>query len=745
MDSEFNKQDPAHDPTIDELDYLKHTGKRSFKLPKKTTQLSFGSLKYLSVLFFFLIASIIGGISTGVIITYLGEIPLVSDLKAYKPSLSTKIYDSHGQLITELFSEKRTLISIDDMPESLEKAIIAIEDNHFYQHFGVDFTGVIRSALKNLVTGSYTQGFSTITMQLPRNMFLTRKKTIERKIKEILLAFQIERTYTKREILEMYLNQIYLGSGAYGVEAAARKYFGKHAKDLDLPESALIAGLPKAPNRYNPYLHPERALKRRNLVLSAMQRQGYISAEQAAEAKFAPVTLSSIDVTDAPYFVEYVRQQLEDSYGSNAIYRSGLRVYTTLDLTLQRMAQDAMNEEIVNAEAIIHPNLQVVQNQETEPVQCALVLIEPATGEIKAMIGGRDFQESKFNRAVQAQRQPGSAFKPFVYTTAIKQGYTQADIILDTPIVFKDNKGKVWKPENFSNRFFGPTALRYALTKSRNVVTVKLMDKIGVRSVINMAKRLGISSPLQPYLTLALGASEVNLLEMVSAYGTIANHGIRVEPFSIMRVEDVSGTILEEKTPLREEVLDETTAAIMTDLMQNVVNRGTGYTARRMGFKYPAGGKTGTTNDYSDAWFMGFTSEYALGVWIGLDSHKSMGRGVTGGRVACPIWTKLMLKIYENRVPESFTTPETVETVEFCRSSGLLPNEGCQKTIERALFAIGTAPTDHCDIHGNNGFQPVLSESPGSEEEDSAASSEDQELDQQLNQPSIRPDRPPVF
>lgn len=643
------------------------------------------------------------GVGLGVFITYLGEIPLVSDLKAYKPSLSTKVYDVRGRLITELFSEQRTLISLDDVPENLQHAILAIEDRNFYKHFGIQFTGIIRSFMVNFMHKKYKQGGSTITQQLARNMFLTRKKTIPRKIKEIILAFQIERTYKKPEILEMYLNQIYFGSGAHGVESAARTYFGKHIHELDLPECAMLAGLPRAPNTYSPYRNLEKAVARRNLVLSQMQRLGYIGIEAAVGAKLTSIHLSSGEVSEAPYFVEYVRQQLEARYGSSAIYQAGLQVHTSLDLELQRLAQAAMDEGIVEAEALIQERLETLPGQAPEIVQCALILLEPGSGEIRAMIGGRNFQTSKFNRAVQAQRQPGSAFKPFIYTTAFANGFTQADIILDTPVVFKDDKGKVWKPENFSNKFRGPTTLRTALTKSRNVVTVKLLDKIGAQSVITLAQTMGIHSPLKPFLTLALGASEVNLLELVSAFGTFPNRGVHVEPISILRVEGDNGEVLEDNTPFHEEVLDRTTAAIMTNLLENVVNRGTGYTVRRLGFKYPAGGKTGTTNDYSDAWFLGFTSEYAAGVWLGLDSHRSLGKNITGGKVACPIWTKLMLKIYEERVPEKFVYPETVETVKFCNVSGLVPNPACDRHVVTGAFAIGTAPTLPCDVHRDAG------------------------------------------
>jgi len=704
MDNNFMKPTPPAEPDAEgkkpDNNHITNPEKHNLRQEKK---LPFWTITRIVVLITFLIASICTGVGLGIFLTYIHEIPLVSDLKAYKPSLSTKIFDAKGRLITELFSEQRTLISLDDVPEHLQQAILAIEDNNFYHHFGIELTGILRSFMVNFLHKQYKQGGSTITQQLARNMFLTRKKTIERKIKEIILAFQIERTYSKREILEMYLNQIYLGNGAYGVQAAARTYFGKHVKDLNLPECALLAGLPRAPSAYNPYRNPEKAVKRRNLVLSQMQRLGFITMQEMVDAKLSLLHLSSGEVSAAPYFVEYVRRQLEESYGSNAIYKSGLRVYTSLDLELQKMAQNAMDEGILEAEKLIKPRMQTIPGQEPETIQCALVLLEPASGEIKALIGGRDFQKSKFIRAIQAQRQPGSAFKPFIYTTAFINGFTQADIILDTPVVFKDNKGEVWKPENFSNKFRGPTTLRTALTHSRNVVTVKLLDKVGVKNVITLAKKLGIQSPLKPYLTLALGASEVNLLELVSAFGCFPNHGIRVDPISILRVENASGEVLEENTPYHQEVLDPAVAAIMTNLLENVVNHGTGYNVRRLGFRYPAGGKTGTTNDYSDAWFIGFTSEYVAGVWIGLDSHKSMGRGITGGKVACPIWTKLMLQIYAERAPKNFVYPESVELVKFCNVSGLLPNPECGKHIVKGAFAIGTAPTQHCDVHRGPG------------------------------------------
>lgn len=641
------------------------------------------------------------GVSLGFFLTYLGEIPLVSDLKAYTPSLSTKFYDAHGAFITELFAEQRTLIKLEEVPQSLQQAILAIEDNNFYQHFGIQFSGILRSALVNFLHKSYQQGGSTITQQLARNMFLTRRKTMERKIKEMILALQIERTYTKPEILEMYLNQIYFGNGAYGVESAARAYFGKHVQELSLSECALLAGLPRAPNNYNPYRYLERSLGRRNVVLAQMQRLGYITPEAAVEAKSNTPTLASVEISEAPYFVEYVRRQLEDRYGSNAVYKGGLKVFTSLDLSMQQAAQDVVNQGMLLLDNQLAPLLRTMPGQRPETIQCSLLLLDPATGEIKAMIGGRNFEESKFNRAVQAQRQPGSAFKPFVYATAFQHGFTQADVILDTPVVMQDENNRVWKPENFGNKFWGPLTLRSALTHSRNVVTVKLLSKLGPQPVIETAQKMGIQSPLAPYLTLALGAVEVNLLELVSAYGCLPNRGIHVEPVSILRVEDSAGQMLEENTPMRQEALDEATSAILTNVMENVIDRGTGYTVRRLGFRYPAAGKTGTTNDFSDAWFIGFTSELVAGVWVGLDSHRSLGKGVTGGMAACPLWTQLMLKIYAQRAPRPFSSPDSVEQVNFCSVSGLLPRPGCEKYVTRGAFAIGTAPTQLCDVHGD--------------------------------------------
>jgi len=669
------------------------------KRPLAILKPRFWTLRRSTILTVSLSLSILAGVIFGTLITFLGEIPLVSDLKAYKPSLATKIYDGEGRLVTELFSEQRTKISLDTVPAHLEKAVIAIEDNNFYHHFGIQVSGILRSLMVNVLHRGYQQGGSTITQQLARNMFLTRRKTIERKIKEIILALQIERMYTKREILEMYLNQIYFGNGAYGVESASRAYFGKHVQDLELAECALLAGLPRAPNTYNPYRNQDRALMRRNLVIAQMQRLGYITSDEAGQAKAEPLKLSSIEVSQAPYFVEYVRRQLEDRYGSNAIYKGGLKVYTTLDLAVQEAAQDSMNEGLAEAEKLITPHQPALPGRIPEPLQCALVVLDPATGEIKAMIGGRNFAESKFNRAVQAQRQPGSSFKPFIYAAAFSKGFTQADIILDAPMVFKTDQGNVWKPENFTTKFGGPTTLRSALTHSRNVITVKLLEKIGISTVVELAHRMGIASTLNPYLTLALGASEINLLELVSAYGSFPNHGIHAEPVSILRVEDAEGTVLEENASFRQEVLDEATCYVMTDVLENVINAGTGYTVRRLGFKYPAAGKTGTTNDYTDAWFLGFTSEYVAGVWLGLDSHRSLGRGVTGGMVAAPIWAKLMNRVYANRVPKNFSRPDGIAMVQFCKTSGLLANPECSLNAMVGAFTAGTAPTLHCNIH----------------------------------------------
>jgi penicillin-binding protein 1A len=648
---------------------------------------------------FTLATFVFGGACAGLIVAYLNEIPLVSDLKDYKPSLSTRLFDVNGNLITQLYLEQRTLVPLDKIPANMQNAIIAIEDNHFYTHWGIDVSGILRAITMDLAHKGYVQGASTITQQLARNLFLTHERKLSRKIKEAILAVQIERAYTKKEILEMYLNQIYFGNGAYGVESAARTYFGKHAEELDLSECATLAGIPRSPNENNPVHDVVKATRRRDTVLAAMVREGFLSEAEGDATRSQPITVKRMEVANAPYFVEYIRQQLEAQYGSNAIYKGGLSVYTTLDLHLQDLAQRAITEGLAKADAKAEAYLTYFFRQGEKPsLQGAMVVMDPKTGAIRAMVGGKDFNKSEFNHAVQAKRQPGSAFKPFIYTAAIDNGFTAEDQILDAPVVFTGDDGKVWKPFNFEGKFFGPTTLRTALAHSRNVVTVKLLNKIGINTAVDYAKKMGIKSDLNRTLSLALGTGEVNLLELTDAYATLADQGIRVDPMPILSVKDSSGRELESHQPQTQEAIPAASAYIVTSMMKDVINHGTGFTIRQAGFTLPAAGKTGTTNDFSDAWFVGFTPDLVAGVWIGYDDRRPIGKFLTGGVVAAPIWADFMLKATAGQPGRDFQVPANVHFVNVCADSGQLYTPRCRREVSEA-FLQGTEPVKACELH----------------------------------------------
>jgi penicillin-binding protein 1A len=654
----------------------------------------------------------------GLMITYYQEIPPLSELEGYKPSLTSKIYDINENLIAQLFLEQRTLVPLYKIPKYLKDAIIVTEDENFYKHWGIDFGGIIRAFIFNLLHMKIEQGGSTITQQLARNLFLTQERTISRKIKEAMLALKIEYKYTKNEILQMYLNQVYFGSGAYGVEAASRTYFGKHVEELTLPECALLAGLPRAPNEYSPYKNPERAKKRRDRIINRLIKKKYITEEQGNIAKATPIELHKTESKNAPYFVEYIRQQLEETYGSNLVYKGGLSVYTTLDLSLQDIAQRVAAKGLEDAAIKIAKELGIpVENiydnefKKNIPLQIALVAIDPKTGHIRAMIGGRDFSESEFNRATQAKRQPGSAFKPFIYTAAIDNGFTAADIILDSPIVITDNDGTIWKPENYEKKFFGPTTLRKAIANSRNVVTLKLLTKVGVNAVHSYAHKMGIKSKLSRNLSLAFGTSEVTLLELTSAFATFPNMGTKIEPISIVSIKDSSGKIIEETSPNIQEVLKPETAYIMTSMLQSVINEGTAQGIRRLGFKYDCGGKTGTTDNQSDVWFIGFTSDLVCGIWVGFDDRRSLGNLITSSNTPVPIWAEFMLEVYKEKQPPNFSKPDNIVTVKIDPDTGLLAGNKCKKVIEE-VFIKGTEPTKVCNKHDNVDLFELLLTTP---------------------------------
>ena len=636
------------------------------------------------------------------------DLPSTARLENFEPSLKTQVFAGDSTLIGELYEQNRVLIPLEEIPTHLVDAIISIEDRKFYSHWGIDMFGIMRATVSNIKAGRIVQGASTITQQLARNLFVMFDVSISRKVKEGILALKIERTYSKDEILEMYLNQIYFGSGAYGVEAASREFFGKGVKNLTLGEATLLAGLPKNPRDYSPHYHLDRSLERRQIVLQAMVDNRTLTQEVADRVAERPVTIAKGD-TKGPfgaYFLEYVRQYLENKYGAERIYHDGLRVYTTLDPYLQRTAEDSLEVHCARLErdhryeqtkAAYEDSLEA-GSAPGKPtyIQSAAIAIDVQTGYVRAMVGGRNFRHSAFNRAVQAQRQPGSSFKPFIYISALENGYTPADIVLDAPIVLDLPNGDVWKPHNFSKKFEGEISLRYALNKSINVAAVRVMLSLGPVSAISLAHKMGVKSSLQNVYSLALGTSEVNLMELTSSYGTLAAGGIRAEPIAVKYIVDRNGKLLEENPVYREEVLSPQTSYMITNMMESVLNEGTGVGARLMGFAEPAAGKTGTTDDYTDGWFVGYTPEVAVGVWTGFDEKITMGRNMTGAQVALPTWTDVMLAYYRNHHVDAFQEPEGIVHRVVCEESGLLNVANCTK-VRREVFIEGTEPRRYCD------------------------------------------------
>ncbi|HOF03024.1 MAG TPA: penicillin-binding protein 1A [Atribacterota bacterium] len=584
--------------------------------------------------------------------------------------VTSRVYDINGKLITEFFQENRTPISLSETPKHLIDAFIAIEDTNFYEHHGISVRGIVRSIFENIREGRITGGGSTITQQLAVNTFLTREKTISRKVKDALLALQIERTFTKDEILEMYLNLIYFGHGAHGIVSAANLYFDKSVSELSLAESALIAGIPRRPSFYSPFLNLESSLRRKNIILKRMLDLRFIDESEYQAAIEEEIKLSHHHEVQevAPHFSSYIRTILLDKYGVNMVFKGGLKVYTTLDLDMQNKAQDAFLKS---------------------GREGALIAIEPQTGYIKAMVGGKNYEESEFNRATQAYRQPGSAFKTFVYLTAIEKGISPSFTIDDSPVVYENG----WSPKNYEEEEFrGQITLREAFEDSINIVGVKLLEIIGVRDVIQNAHKAGINSTLRPDLSLALGTSEVTPLEMASAYATIANMGTYVEPIAILKVEDFNGKVLEQNHIVKKKVFSEEVCYTLIGLMEGVISRGTGTSAK---INRPAAAKTGTTDEFVDAWFVGFTPELACAVYIGNDDRKPLGNRMTGGVVAAPIWRDFMAGALQDKPVRDFSKSDYVNEISVCAKTGLLPSNKCAKTVS-VIFLAGTEPTQIC-------------------------------------------------
>jgi len=637
--------------------------------------------------FFFLILLSGGflGIFAGIIIAVTHDLPQINSLETYRPSSVTRIYSVDKVLLAELYVEKRDPVFLHAIPHYLKTAIISTEDRNFYIHSGVDLKGIARALVKDFIAGEFVEGASTITQQLAKTLFLTTRKTLKRKIKEAFLAFQMERRYTKDEILEMYLNQVYFGSGAYGVESAAKIYFCKSVKELSLAECALIAAMPKAPSVYSPLVNKKLSINRRNLVLKQMQKTRIISIKQYEKAMQEPLRLKNCNRgVKAPYFVDFVIRSLEGSLGNSRIYKGDLSIYTTLSYRLQKEAENAVEKGLADLEKRMKKH----GIKEIAP-QCALVAIDVKTGGILAMVGGKNYNKSQFNRATNAKRQPGSAFKPIIYAYAIERGFAQNMLILDAPVAYKINNKKQWKPENFSKKYKGEITLRKALAISANIPAIRLTEMLGPVSVAQFAHKLGIESAVSQYLSIALGTSEVNLLELTSVYSVFPNLGKKIKPFGVMEVQDYRQRTVWRVKPQKKFVLSRDAASIVTNMLEGVIKEGTGKKALVLGRR--VAGKTGTTDHCKDGLFIGFSPTIVLGVWVGQDKFVSLGKFETGARAALPIWIEFMKKALDKKPYNHFDIPNNVIHAWIDPITGKLSKSDAPDAV-KAIFKKGTEP-----------------------------------------------------
>jgi len=739
---------------------------------------------------------------------YLGRnLPKISSLKDYRPPVITTVYSDDNRKIAEFSKERRIVIPLSQMPDMFKKAFIAAEDARFYKHKGIDILSIIRAFFKNIEAGTIVQGGSTITQQVTKSFFLTPERSYTRKIKEAILAYRIDKKFTKNEILFLYLNQIYLGYGAYGVKAASENYFGKSAQELNLAECAILAGLPQAPSRYSPFRHPARAKQRQIYVLNRMVEEGFITNIQATEAINKELDIKPRKnwyIEEVPVYTEHIRRYIAKKYGADILYKEGLKIYAAVNIEMQKIARGEIEkglyaldkrqgyrgpmkhlqpEEIesfskelqielgkapleegkITEGAVIEVNnktntvvvrigntlgiikiedmrwarkpdpeiayfearvqhvgevlsvgdviLVKVKNkifntnrwwldlEQVPRVQAALLCIESETGNVKVMVGGKDFRESQFNRAIQSRRQPGSAFKPIIYAAALDKGYTPATMIIDSPIVYQDTEHDfTWKPRNYKEKFYGPTLFRNALAKSRNVVTIKILKAIGIDYARDYATKLGITSKLNRDLSIALGSSGVSLLELVGAYSVFNNLGYLLSPVFITKIVDRDGNVIEESSPVREKVIEKNTAYITTNLLEGVVKHGTGHRVRAL--NRPVAGKTGTTNNLHDAWFLGYTPRYTTGTWVGFDDESSLGKSETGSKAASPIWLGFMQKVLAGKPVRVFQVPEGVVFSKIDAETGLLPIPESNKTIFEC-FKEGSVPTEYTKEPGS--------------------------------------------
>jgi penicillin-binding protein 1A len=753
-----------------------------------------------TVLLFVVILFLITSIGIGLWYLWSSNLPYIGSLRDYNPPIITEVYADDGQIIGQFWEERRVLVPLGEISPHVVNAFIAAEDDRFFQHRGIDFLSILRALFKNIKAGKIEQGGSTITQQVTKSLLLKNPaRTYKRKVREALLSLQIEREFTKEEILYLYLNQIYLGHSLYGVEAASQVYFGKRASELNITESALLAGLAQAPSRNSPIKHFERAKARQRYVLERMRAEGFIDEnefEEALKAKLEVRSYKGHEAQKAPYFLEHVRQLAERKYGRHLLYNGGLKIYTTVNLPMQMAAKSAIERglgELDRREGFRGPirkvtlddqsefDRQMIERLNTEPLdvgaitegivtkidsrrkqtvvrigdefgilplsdmrwarmvdpetayyetelkdpadvlapgdvimvriaerakdfpgwilsieqqpelQAALVCMDAKTGYVKAMVGGLDFSKSQFNRATQARRQPGSAFKPIIYAAALDKGFTPSSIIIDAPFISPIGEDeKLWKPKNYKEKFFGPTLFRIGLIQSRNIITIKILKKIGIPYAIDYARRMGIESPLSADLSLALGSSGLSLVELTRAYSVFANGGMLVEPIFVAKIVDRNGKVLEESHPSFTEAISEETAYVMTDLLQAVVNEGTGWRVKAL--KRPVAGKTGTTDELMDAWFIGFDPSVIAGVWVGYDDRKPMGKGETGSRAASPIWLYFMKEVLKGKPKIPFEYPEGVVITKIDAKTGLLASPYSGKTCFQA-FKKGEEPS----------------------------------------------------
>ncbi|MEO5510485.1 MAG: PBP1A family penicillin-binding protein [Longimicrobiales bacterium] len=678
-------------------------------------------------------ASLGAGLLVGAWRSVCRNCPSIAQISMWEPKQSSKIYDHDGKLITELFEERRTPVQIETLPEYVKYAFVSVEDKRFYRHAGLDYRRIFGAAIRNVLHGSVTSGGSTITQQLARNMFENIGfeqhgiAGLSRKMKEAKVAREIENVYPKDQILEAYINQVNYGHGWRGIETAALHYFGKPAREVNPAQAAMLAAAVNAPGRYSPFINPQKTLQRRNLVLSLMARQQYISRDSLDYWKQTPLpeTRSGADVGSvAPYFEEIVRATLDNRYGSG-LYNRGLRIYTTLDLEMQKAATAAMDSgwnAIETARGYRGAHFREAmadkkrkRGKETPYIQGSFIAMDPTTGDVRALIGGRNFRDSKFNRATQAMRQAGSTFKPFVYAAAVASGIPASHIMFDAPLDIPMSDGTVYSPKNYDPDFRGPLTLRDALKHSVNTITVKLGMDVGLETVVQTAKDYGIRTSVLPFPSTSIGAASVIPMEMAAAYTVFANAGVRAEPRYITRVDDAEGRVLWQTSPQRKEVANSQVAAIVRDMMTTVVNNGTGYPARdpaNKGLPYsvPAAGKTGTTNDGTDVWFIGFTPTLLATVWFGYDRPRTIVPGASGGRFAAPVWGRFMNSIYigdkpELPTPATWTLPEGLLAIQVDRETGLLPSATCPANRRYTeLFIPGTEPGALCDPYANAGL-----------------------------------------